>query len=283
MVPDRMTDAPTKAFERELDVARRLAREAGALSLRYRDGGDLRVELKPGDEPVSIADKKCSELIVAGIAAAFPDDVVISEEAPDDRDRMTAARVWYIDPIDGTKDYIRGREGFAVMIGLCVDGVPVVGAVYHPLGDRLFAATPAGATFYSPGAPPRALHVSDVTDTASVRMVSARSKYGGMADTVKNALDIRHDRQIGSIGLKLALIALAEFDLYVNPSPRCKAWDTCAPEAILRAAGGRVTNVHGAPLRYDSESLRRTDGIVASNAAIHDRVIAKLAPVFEGR
>src|SRR5262249_15142000 len=92
-------------FAREIAIASALARAAGALILRYRDG-DLRVELKDGDEPVTIADKNSSDLIVRGLRDEFPQDVVISEENADDLRRLRAHRVWYIDPIDGTKDFI---------------------------------------------------------------------------------------------------------------------------------------------------------------------------------
>jgi 3'-phosphoadenosine 5'-phosphosulfate (PAPS) 3'-phosphatase len=112
---------------RELEVASALAREAGALVVAIRDRGPaaLGVEHKAGDEPVTVADRAASELIVAGLAAAFPDDVIVSEESADDLARLGASRVWFVDPIDGTKDFIRGTEGFAVMIGLCVDARPV--------------------------------------------------------------------------------------------------------------------------------------------------------------
>src|SRR5215470_2177464 len=106
-------------FERELTVAEDLARRAGRLILGYFGTG-LSVEKKTGDEPVTRADREASELIVAGLRAGFPDDIVVSEEAPDDPQRLGGGRrVWFVDPLDGTRDFIRGRHGFAVMIGLC--------------------------------------------------------------------------------------------------------------------------------------------------------------------
>nr|HPH68524.1 inositol monophosphatase family protein [Kofleriaceae bacterium] len=99
----------------ELALARRLAAEASDIVMAIRKG-NLQIEYKPGDEPVTVADKRASDLIAAGVATEYPHDVVISEENPDDLRRIDADRVWYIDPIDGTKDYIAGRDGFAVMI-----------------------------------------------------------------------------------------------------------------------------------------------------------------------
>lgn len=271
------------SWQREIDEARRLAVEAGRLALRYREG-DLKVELKAGDEPVTVADRESSRLIVAGLQAAFPGDVVISEETEDDLRRLQAERVWYIDPIDGTKDFIRGEDGFCVMIGLTANHRPVAGVIYQPVGDRIYwGAGGRGAWAELPGQEPRRLTVSPIDQVEEIRFVASRSHRGGEIDEVKGALGIRNERNLGSVGLKLAVIALGECDLYVNPYPKCKTWDTCAPEALLDQAGGRMTDVHGRPLRYDSQTCDRPQGMVASNGHVHDAVIARLAPVFAGR
>ncbi len=277
---------------RELVVATDLARRAGAIALAVRAGGGaaLGVELKAGDEPVTAADRAASELVVAGLRAAFPDDVVISEENADDLARLTAPRVWFIDPIDGTRDFIAGRNGFSVMIGLCEAHRPTLGVVYQPEGDRLFWAAPTSAGgddeaawFAAPDAPIRQLHVSDLADAGQIRLVASASHRDATIDAVKSALGIANEMNIGSVGLKLALIALAERDLYVNPSSKSKVWDTCAPEAILRAAGGVMTDTHGDALRYDQVDLRRATGLVASNGHVHAEVIARLAHLFPRR
>lgn len=266
-------------YSREVEVAKALARQAGALVLRYRSG-DLEVDYKTGNEPVTIADRKASELIVRGLGDAFPGDVVISEENADDLRRLRARRVWYIDPIDGTKDFIKGHDGFAVMIGMTVDHRPVLGVVYQPVHDQMFWAANDQAFFEVPGRAPRLLKVSEIDDIAHIRLVASKSHRSARIDAVKSALGITNEYNVGSVGLKLCLIALAERDLYVNPSPRCKVWDTCAPEAILYAAGGKMTDVHGDPLHYDREDLWRHTGLVASNGVLHGAVIERMQPLF---
>lgn len=268
-------------YARELEIAGRLAAEAGELSLRYRDG-DLQVEHKARDEgPVTIADRAASELIVAGITAGFPADVVISEENADDVRRRTASRVWFIDPIDGTKDYIRGEDGFCVMIGLALDQRPVLGAVFQPVSRRLFVAGPGGgAWMIAPGAAPARIRCSAVGALADARLVASKSHRSGAVDQVKSALGISDELNIGSIGLKLALIAAGERDLYVNPTSKCSAWDTCGPEAILQEAGGRLTDIDGQPLRYDLPGTHHPRGLMASNGAVHDAAVGKLAALF---
>ena len=113
-------------------------------------------------------------------------------------------------------------------------------------------------------------------------MVASRSNRGPALDEVKSALGIKDELAIGSVGLKLGLIASGERDLYVNPWPKCKAWDTCAPEAILVAAGGVLTDTQGDPIRYDEEDLARRRGLVASNGRLHAGVLERLASLSLG-
>src|SRR5215210_6111428 len=109
-------------LEVELQVAMALAKRAGIEAWRIQRAGELGIEMKLGDEPVTIADRLASELIVSGLNKAFPNDPLISEELTPADGALGSKRLWLIDPIDGTKDFIIGSDGFAVMIGLCIDG-----------------------------------------------------------------------------------------------------------------------------------------------------------------
>jgi 3'(2'), 5'-bisphosphate nucleotidase len=264
-------------LEVELARAIELARVAGAEALRMQRG-ELQVEMKPGDEPVTAADRRASELIVAGLASSFPDDPIISEELPLAPGALGAPRFWLVDPIDGTKDFIRGDDGYSVMIGLVCDGRPVMGVVYQPAIDRLFYATPDGALMTYEGVT-IPLAVSSVAAAADVRLVASRSNRSPDLDRVKQQLGIANELNIGSVGLKLCVIAAGARDLYVNPAAKTKAWDTCAPEAILVQAGGRLSDLFGNPIDYTKELAHRR-GLVASNGRVHDEVVAKLTPLF---
>ena len=265
------------SFERELARAIELARIAGTEAMRMQRG-ELVVEMKPGDEPVTAADRRASELIVAGLAASFPDDPIISEELEPAPGALGAPRFWLVDPIDGTKDFIRGEDGYSVMIALVCDGKPTVGVVYQPVLDRLFYGTPGGAlmTYQGETTP---LAVSQIAAAADVRLVASKSHRSPDIDRVKQQLGVANELNIGSVGVKLCVIAAGMRDLYVNPATRTKAWDTCAPEAILVPAGGRLSDLFGNPIDYTKELAHRR-GLVASNGRVHDEVIAKLAPLF---
>lgn len=264
-------------FETELVRAIELARIAGAEVMQMQRG-ELAVEMKPGDEPVTIADRHASELIVEALAATFPADPIISEELTPAPGALGSPRFWLVDPIDGTKDFIRGEDGYAVMIGLVCDGKPTVGVVYQPVIDRLFYGTPEGAYMTFQGQTTR-LAVSSISDPAEVRLVASKSHRSADIDRVKQQLGIANELNIGSVGLKLCVIATGVRDLYVNPAAKTKAWDTCAPEAILVPAGGRLSDLFGTPIDYTKELAHRR-GLVGSNGHVHDAVVARLAPLF---
>jgi 3'(2'), 5'-bisphosphate nucleotidase len=265
------------SFERELARAIELARIAGSEAMRMQRG-ELQVEMKPGDEPVTAADRRASELIVAGLAASFPGDPIISEELAPADGALGAPRCWFVDPIDGTKDFIRGEDGYSVMIGLACDGRPAMGVVFQPVSDRLFHGTPDGAWMTHAGQT-TPLAVSSVARAADVRLVASKSHRSAEIDRVKAQLGIADEINLGSVGVKLCVIAAGMRDLYVNPAARTKAWDTCAPEAILVPAGGRLSDLFGRPIDYTKELAHRR-GLVASNSAVHDEVIAQLGPLF---
>ena len=275
-----MSDAG-RDLERELAVAERLAREAGALIERYFGSG-IAVEYKPGEEgPVTRADKEANALLVAGLRDAFPDDGTLSEEAPDDGSRRRCRRVWMVDPLDGTKDFIRGLHGFSVMIGLCEAGVPILGVIYQPTARQLYrAARGHGAELVAPDGTVGRIHVSTVAEPSGIRLVASQSHRSEAIDRVRETLGVHDELNIGSVGLKLGLIARGERDLYVNPASLSSLWDTCGPEALLAEAGGRITDLYGAKLDYLGDSLKNSRGLVASNGVLHEQVIAQIKPLF---
>jgi 3'(2'), 5'-bisphosphate nucleotidase len=265
-------------FARELEVAEQVALEAAAVVKAFH-GTDLRIDSKAGNEPVTEADRTANALIVDRLSAAFPDDAVLSEEIPDDGSRLGRPRVWMVDPIDGTSDFIAGDTGFVVMIGLVVGGRPLVGAVAHPLSGRVYSGVVGEGAWRREADGARApLHTSTLARPPGIRLVASKTHRTPRVDAIKRALGIVDEMNVGSVGLKIGLVSEAERDLYVYTGGRTKVWDSCGPEAILHAAGGRMTDLDGKPLVYDKPELYNRRGLVASNGPLHDFVIATLAP-----
>lgn len=272
----------TSPFDEELAVARTIALDAVVVVKSFA-GRPVRVDTKAGDEPVTEADYAANNLIVERLRQRFPDDVILSEEIPDDGARQGARRVWMVDPIDGTRDFIQGHSGYAVMIGLCVDGRPVVGVVSQPpTGKTYGGAVGSGAWLEQDGANRRPLQTSRLTGSPGIRLVASKSHRTSRIDAVKQALRIEDEMNVGSVGLKIGLVAEDARDLYVYTGGRTKIWDTCGPEAILQAAGGRMTDLDGRPLNYTAAELYNRRGIVASNGPLHEFVIRTIGPVLTG-
>ena len=276
--------AEIDSFGREWRVALRAARRAGALILEHYEG-PLRVERKVSadehTEPVTEADRAANELIVKALREEFPDDGILAEESVDTERRLDKRRVWIIDPLDGTNGFIARDGDFAVQIGLAVEGRSVLGVVYQPLPDVLYwAVRGEGAWVERAGFAPEHARVSEENDLTRMRLAASRSHRGPRMDKVVRALSVREEVQRGSVGVKVGLIVEQQCDLYIHLSPRTKQWDTCAPEIILTEAGGRMTDLFGGPLRYNAPDVQNRNGLVATNGAAHDSVIAALAPLL---
>jgi 3'(2'), 5'-bisphosphate nucleotidase len=125
------------------------------------------------------------------------------------------------------------------------------------------------------------LAVSDANKTNRMVLVSSRSHRQQIVDQMRRALRITSERVSGSVGLKVGLIARQLADLYVHPSPGCKEWDLCAPCALLEAAGGRMTDCWGNPMRFNKRDVRAHNGLVATNGQIHDQIVETVARICE--
>ena len=264
----------------ELPIVQQLAREAGALVRQYYDNG-AEVMWKGVDDPVTAADHAANQHLVLGLRRAFPSDGILAEESHDDGARQQRRRVWIVDPLDGTKEFI-GRIGeFSIMVGLAIEGVAALGVVYQPVADLLYRGAPGLLAEVVQGGVARPLAVSTVADPARMRLVASRSHRDPLVDAIRQQLGIRQDRPSGSVGLKVGLLATGECDLYIHPAPGLKEWDTCAPDAILRAAGGTISDAWGRQLRYNKADVRQRQGLAASNGAIHSQIVAATAAAAE--
>ncbi len=273
----RTPQLPDTMFQNELDAAVTLAREAGEAALSFY--GDVQVRLKEGGSPVTEADHASNRVIIAGLRDAFPGDAILSEESRDDGSRLGADRVWIVDPLDGTREFLARNGEFSVMIGLAVRGDPVLGVVYRPDGRVLYrAASGQGAVVERDG--DTAALAPAGADMGSLRMVGSRSHGDELIDRIRDALGVRDVQPSGSVGLKCGLIAEGRRDLYVHPVPYLKEWDTCAPEVILREAGGTVTDCLGNRLQYNKAGPGQPHGILATAPGVHQEVLEIVEPIY---
>lgn len=244
-----------------LETLARIAVRAGTVVMRHYDSGcDARV--KEDRSPVTDADEEAEKLILAELAQAFAGvPVVAEEEAAAGRIAAVGSHFFLVDPLDGTKEFLKRNGEFTVNIGEVVDGVPVAGAVYAPALGRLFVGARGQGAFET------AADLSNVRTIAArahpddgLVVVGSRSHSDAQTEAFLKSLTIREFRSAGS-SLKFCLLAAGEADLYPRTGPTME-WDTAAGHAVLLAAGGDMTNWDGSPFAYGKEGFRNP-GFVA--------------------
>ena len=261
---------------RELDIATRLAREAGRLVLEVY-GTAFDVDEKPdGQGPVTEADRRANTLLVDGLRRAFPTDDIVAEESPDRSQHRDRERCWFVDPLDGTRELVDRTGMFAVQIGLAINGMPGLGVVYGPVDDRLFVGVPGEMAYAEERGTRRVLTLRPPpVRSDELRLLVSRSHPSPLTDRFRQELGIHLVQAMGSVGLKCGAIAEGRADLYVHFSGKTYLWDTCAPEAVLRAAGGVLTDLAGVSYRYDGHALENRRGLIGC----HREVLARVLPV----
>jgi 3'(2'), 5'-bisphosphate nucleotidase len=256
----------------ELAAASSAARAAGAAAMRFY--GSATATAKADLSPVTAADHAANDVILAILRDFFPDDAILSEESADSDARLAARRVWIVDPLDGTKEFLAQNGEFSIMIGLAIEGRAVAGVVYLPAIDVLYAAAEGkGAWVEREGK--REPLLRGAAELSALRLVGSRSHADPLVERLQHALGITDVTPCGSVGVKCTRIAHDQRDLYLHPVPHLKEWDTCAPEAILREAGGTVTDCRGEPLRYNKRDPRHPHGIMACAPGVFEAAMGE--------
>lgn len=267
-------------FTREIEVALRAAR-AAADRIRALYASGVEVAWKGHDDPVTSADREANAMIVAALREAFPGDGLCAEESDAGESSDAAARggrCWFIDPLDGTKDFVQRNGEFCVMVGLAVRGRAALGVVVVPVTGLALVGLPGGGAWsIDPDGARSELAVRARASAPSARMIGSRSHPHPRVTALAAALGVTDVRARGSVGLKVAAVATGECDLYAHFGRGPKLWDGCAPEAIARGAGARVTDARGRDIAYDTAHLGLDDGLVVAPAGLHAAALAELA------
>lgn len=236
-----------------------LAWRAGDEILSVYDSDDFDVEAKGDGSPLTRADRRAHESIVAGLQRLTPDIPVLSEESEstDYELRRGWDVFWLVDPLDGTKEFLKRNGEFTVNVALIVDRGPAFGVVVAPVLEKSYVGGPEyGSRIAERGGSGSELRVRDYRGgTAAV--VASRSHRGEAVDAFIAALSAREaEPEVKSMGssLKICLVSEGAADVYPRLGPTCE-WDTAAAHAVVLGAGGQVIDTSGSPLRYNKESI----------------------------
>ncbi|HEU5161367.1 MAG TPA: 3'(2'),5'-bisphosphate nucleotidase CysQ [Streptosporangiaceae bacterium] len=243
-------------------MAAALATEAGRRLLRLRAGrgfADPRALKDAGD-------RESHEYLMAELAARRPGDAVLSEEGKDDAARLTADRVWIVDPLDGTREFgEEGRTDWAVHVALWERGTLVAGAVALPAEGRTLATTAEGAADIADMGMASPLRVRDLVDAGRIRVAVSRTRPPAFLRPLTARLEGQQVEvepvEIGSAGAKIAAVLLGRVDAYLHAGGQYE-WDSAAPAAVALAAGAHASRIDGAPLEYNRADPRLPDILV---------------------
>lgn len=272
---------PGQPEQRQLEILCSIASEAGqAIRQIYARG--FEVEYKTPGDPVTEADKAANALICERLSAEFPDAAVVAEESPEEAyaDYRQRERVFFVDPLDGTREFVARNGQFVVMIGLLVEDALRMGVVHAPATGTTWYGAPGLGAFRRDGdGTERAIAVGTVHEPQAARITISRSRRSEPLSAALRAISPKVIAPMGSAGLKGAQVAEAGADAYLAVGAAGKHWDACAMEAIVQAAGGSVSDVRGRALDYRGASMELEHGLLVANPTLHAALLACLNPL----
>ena len=223
---------------------------------------EFEVKMKGKGNPVTEADIAADDILKKILTTEFPDYGWLSEETRDTPDRLSKKRVWVVDPIDGTKEFVEGIPNFVVSIGLVENGIPILGVIHNPINKDTYSATLGGGILFNG----KQTIISDKTEFSQISMLNSRSETRqGLWEPY-----IPHFKKlipIGSIALKLAMVAANQTHMVASLKPK-NEWDICAGHCLINEAGGILLTVEGKEITYNNPKTLITPGLVAGNESV---------------
>ena len=255
------------SWEQEYQVLTDALRDAGAEALRLAANG-FQIYTKPDDSPVTSADHAVNELLMDRLLGRFPDDGWLSEETPDTAARLEKSRVWVIDPIDGTKAFIRREPEFCISVALLEGAQPVLAAIFNPSTNELYSAARGQGLHLNGATVPRRESVTDQVPTIAL------SPWELQIGRFKSVAPHITSRPTRSIAWALALAAGGIIHGVMTLEPE-NEWDVAAGALLLEEAGGSTRDGSGSPLRFN-RPVPRYQGIIATAAGFPGHLTAQL-------
>ncbi len=255
---------------KELNLAVRAAKEAGEIIMEYYKA-DYEIHDKGYHNPVTTADHAADSLLKEMLTESCPDYGWLSEETVDSPDRLSKERVWVVDPLDGTKEFIEGVPQFVVSIAIVENGEPVVGVLYNPVTKDTFAAAKGEGAFLND----KPIHCVTKDSVGDMVILNSRSETRrGLWEPFANTFG--ELRAIGSVAYKLGLTAAGKADIFASLRPK-NEWDICAGNCIINEAGGKLIDLNGNIRRYNQEYTIIEPGLIAGET----EAVAKVMNVFK--
>lgn len=231
---------------------------------------DFQSIFKNNKEPITEADIKSDKQIQNIIGpSGHP---ILSEEGYDDKQRLEHKRVWIIDPLDGTSDFVNKTGEFTIMLALVNKQKPILGVIYWPTHNALYLAQKDRGSFQLLNGKWTKLSISTISSLGKCRAVGSRHHLSKKEQSFLEYINVDQFTSKGS-SLKVIDVASGYAELYFTMTDKIKQWDTCASYCLIKEAGGNITDMLGNDLIYNTETLNHQNGILVTNGFIHDQLI----------
>ena len=242
-----------------------LFHEAGNISLELRKKG-LKKEIKKDNTPVTNGDIEVNNLITSKIKKITPDIPIVSEESSKNKLNENLKTFWLIDPIDGTNDYINDKDEFTINAGLIINNTPEVGLIYAPAKKRLFYTFNEGKCFELTNNKEKKLNCKKITKKGEIKAVSYSNKLKPIIEDWHKKFKVTEHVKMKS-SLKFCVIATGEYDLYVA-EPRACEWDIAAGHAIVKNAGGIISDFENKKILYGKKDFKNSSLILKRSSSL---------------
>ena len=199
----------------------------------------------------------------------------MAEESDDDMTRLDSEKVWIVDPLDGTQDFVNKTGEFTILVGLVENHIPVMGLVYLPIKKILYLAEREMGAFCYDLQKWEQISVREVIDLKNCLALVSRHHLSGKEKEILDHLEITNTSTIGST-LKVMEISSGRADIYLTTTNKMSQWDTCASNCIISEAGGRMTDISGNELFYNTEAVKHENGLLVTNGFVHEKAVSKI-------
>lgn len=273
-------------MDKELEVIIGIIKQAWEIVLKYYWWNELNTKYKVDQfDPVTQADLESDKFIRTKIQENFPGDKILSEETENHLSDFEG-RVWMVDPLDGTKDFVWVGDRYSIMIWLCIDWRPELWVVFWPSTWDLYYAKNWTWSFFlnrKKGLSPQKIEVSKINEVGEARYFT-KSKFSEKRLTnekIEENLPFKEIFDWGSVGIVVWEIARWIADCYILTNKRGCKWDSCAPQVILQEAWGRITDVFWDNINYLDWTEKLSNLLVATNGRLHEKIIEKTKEIFK--
>ena len=254
----------------ELKIALYAAKKAGEIILKYYKS-EYEIKDKSYRNPVTTADFEADKLLKEILLNKYPKYGWLSEETVDSKDRLSKDKVWVVDPLDGTKEFIEGVPNFVISIGLVKNGVPIVGVLFNPVTKELFSAKKNQGAFLNG----KTINCISKNKIREMVILNSRSEIRkGLWKPFKNSFKFL--KPVGSVAYKLGLTAAGNSNIFASLRPK-NEWDICAGNCIINEAGGELIDLNGNQRIYNLKKTLIKPGIIAGSID----AVKKVFPLFK--